>query len=108
MSELTFEVTSANFQEKVLKSELPVLVEFGAEWCPPCKMLKPVIDDLARRYAGKMQVGLLDCDAEPDIQQKYGIMGLPTLLLFQNGTPVQFMVGYMPRERIEAKLLPHL
>lgn len=108
MGHLTFEVTNRNFEQQVLNSQVPVLVEFGADWCPPCKMLKPIVDELARRYQGKMTVGVIDSDAYPELQQSYGVMGLPTLILFQNGAPVQRIVGYVPREKIEAKLLPYL
>jgi thioredoxin 1 len=71
-------------------------------------MLKPIVDELARRYAGKLSIGTLDSDDYPEISQKFGVMGLPTLILFQNGSPVQRIVGYTSRERIEAKLLPYL
>ena len=108
MGNLTFEVTSQNFQAQVLASPLPVLVEFAADWCPPCKMLKPIVDAIARRYEGKLTVGIVDSDAYPEMVSNFGVMGLPTLILFQNGSPVQRIVGYTPRERIEAKLLPYL
>ena len=108
MVSFTFEVTNGNFQEMVLKAKLPVLVEFGAEWCPPCKMLKPIIDQIARKYQGRLSIGVVDDDASPEIREQFGVMGLPTLILFQNGVPVERIVGYTPRERIEAKLLPYL
>ncbi|MEP7294405.1 MAG: thioredoxin domain-containing protein [Chloroflexota bacterium] len=108
MAHATFEVTRANFQTQVLDSALPVLVEFTADWCPPCKMLAPTIHALADKYAGKLSVGFLDADEHPDYVQQFGVMGLPTLILFRGGKPVQRMVGYQPRERIEALLLPHL
>jgi thioredoxin 1 len=71
-------------------------------------MLKPIVDEIARRYQGRLTVGTLDSDTYPEIGQEYGVMGLPTLILFQNGAPVQRVVGYTPRDRIEAKLLPYL
>ena len=108
MVHATFEVTSDNFQEQVLGSALPVLVEFGADWCPPCKMLAPTIHALATKYADTLHVGIIDSDAYPEFVQRYGVMGLPTLILFQNGKPVQRMVGFQPKERIEAQLLPYL
>lgn len=108
MGQYTVEVTSQNFQSQVLASQLPVLVEFTADWCPPCKMLKPILDDLARRYEGKLTVGVVDSDEYPEIRDSFGVMGLPTMILFRNGAPVERIVGYTPRERIEAKLLPHL
>lgn len=108
MVRTTFEVTGGNFDAQVLKSSLPVLVEFGAEWCPPCKMLAPTIHALAAKYAGKLSIGTLDADEYPQFVQQYGVMGLPTLILFQNGKPVQRIVGFQPRERVEAQLLPYL
>jgi thioredoxin 1 len=108
MGNLTFEVTRENFQAQVLASQVPVLVEFGADWCPPCKMLKPIVDDIARRYEGRLTVGVVDSDVYPEIRDRFGVMGLPTLILFHKGSPVQRIVGYTPRERIEAKLLPYL
>jgi thioredoxin 1 len=71
-------------------------------------MLAPIVHEIARKYEGKLRVGLLDSDANPDIVMQYGVMGLPTLLLFIDGRPVERIVGYTPRERVEAKLLPHL
>src|SRR6185295_13413624 len=105
MNHLTFEVTDQDFEAQVLTSSLPVLIEFTADWCPPCKMLAPVVDELARKYEGKMRVGLLDSDANPQIIQQYGVMGLPTLMLFVDGVPVERIIGFTSRERIEAKLL---
>jgi thioredoxin 1 len=108
MASQTFEATTGNFQAEVLNSSLPVLVDFGADWCPPCKMLEPVVDDLARKYEGKLRVASMDADANPDIIMQYGVMGLPTLILFQGGQPVGRIVGYVPREKLEAKLLSFL
>jgi thioredoxin len=108
MNHLTFEATDEDFGAQVLESALPVLIEFTADWCPPCKMLAPIVHDIARKYEGKLRVGLLDSDANPEVIQQYGIMGLPTLILFVDGSPVERIVGYTSRERIEAKLLPHL
>ena len=104
----TFAASAQNFQQQVLDSSAPVLIEFTADWCPPCKMLAPVMHALAEDYAGQLHVGLLDSDDNPVIVQQYGVMGLPTLILFVGGAPVERMVGYMPRERIEAKIRPHL
>ena len=104
----TFEVTTENFQEEVLQSDLPVLVDFTADWCPPCKMITPLVNEIARKYQGRLRVGALDADAHPQLLQQYGVMGLPTLLLFQEQELVQRIVGYMPRERIEAHLRPYL
>lgn len=108
MNNLTFAVTSANLQEKVLSSDGPVLVEFTAEWCPPCKMIAPLVEDIARKYAGKLAVGILDTDANPDVGPSYGVMGIPTLILFIKGQPVQRVVGYRPLKQLEAAFAPYL
>jgi thioredoxin 1 len=108
MSHHTFDVTDQDFKAQVLDSAVPVLVEFTADWCPPCKMLAPIVHDIARKYEGKLRVGLLDNDVNPQTIQEYGVMGLPTLILFVNGQPVERIMGFKPRERIEAKLVPHL
>ena len=108
MNQLLTEVTAQNFEAQVLEQPSPVMVEFTADWCPPCKMLAPILHEIAEKYAGKLHVGLLDADTQPDIVQQYGVMGLPTLLLFVDGAPVERIVGFVPRERIEAKILPHL
>jgi thioredoxin 1 len=108
MSQVVFEMTSENFQETILHSDVPVLVDFTADWCPPCKMIAPFVDELARKYQGKLAVGSLDVDIHPDIQQQYGIMGLPTLVLFHKGEPVKRIVGFQPRERLESQITPYL
>lgn len=108
MNHLTFETTDQDFGSQVLQSTLPVLIEFTADWCPPCKMLAPIINEIASKYEGKLRVGLLDSDINPQAVQQYRVMGLPTMILFVDGSPVERIVGYTPRERIEAKLLPHL
>ncbi len=104
----TFDVTGETFQQEVLESELPVLIDFWAEWCGPCKMIEPHVVELASEYEGRMRVGRLDADAYPDILMQYGIMGIPTLILFKDGEPVERLTGYMPKDRIAGKLEPHL
>lgn len=108
MGHHTFEINEANFQQEVLESALPVLVDFGADLCPPCKMIAPFVDAIAQKYEGQLRVGMVDSDANPELVQTFGVMGLPTLLLFQAGQPVQRVMGYQPKERIEAAILPHL
>ena len=108
MHRQTFEATEQDFGSQVLESSLPVLIEFTAEWCPPCKILAPIVNEIAQKYDGKLRVGLLDSDNNPRIVQQYAVMGLPTLILFVDGAPVERIVGFAPRERIEAKVLPHL
>jgi thioredoxin 1 len=106
MGAKTFEVT--DFQNQVLQSSEPVLVDFWAEWCGPCKMIGPLVDQIAEEYTGKMRVGKLDADAYPEVLMQYNIMGIPTLILFKDGQPVERVTGYQPKDRITAKLVPHL
>ena len=108
MNQLTFAVTEQDFATEVLASDLPVLVEFTADWCPPCKMIAPIINQIASEYEGQLRVGVLDSDANPALVQAYGVMGLPTMILFVDGAPAERIIGYMPRPRIESKLRPHL
>ena len=82
------------FETEVLQSEAPVLVDFYADWCGPCKMMAPVIDRIAGEYEGRLTVGKLDVDAHPDVAMRYGIMGIPTLGIFQGGKLVDRLVGY--------------
>jgi thioredoxin 1 len=100
--------TGDNFQLEVLQSDTPVLVDFTAEWCGPCHMLAPVVEKLNAEWNGAVKVGQLDADANADLVMQYGVMGLPTLILFKNGQPVERLAGYMRRERILSKLQPHL
>ncbi len=92
-SENLSEFTDANFEQEVLKSELPVLVDFWAEWCMPCRMLAPTIEKVAKDYAGKVKVGKVDTDANRDISIKYGISAIPTVILFKNGEIAKKFVG---------------
>ncbi len=85
--------TDDNFEEEVLKSEQPVLVDFWAEWCMPCRMLAPTIEKIAKDFAGKVKVGKIDTDANRDVSVKYGISAIPTVILFKNGQVAQKFVG---------------
>jgi thioredoxin 1 len=100
--------TDDNFQLEVLQSAIPVLVDFTAEWCGPCHMLAPVVDQLSAQWNGSEKVGRQDADANASSVMQYGVMGLPTLILFKKGQPVEKLAGFMRRERILAKLKPHL
>ncbi|MFN8380011.1 MAG: thioredoxin [Anaerolineae bacterium] len=102
------EVTTQSFEKDVLKSSTPVLVDFWAEWCGPCRMLSPIVEQLAGEYSGKLRVVMLDADASPDVVMSYGVMGLPTLILFKNGEPVARITGYQPKDRIVKQIQPHL
>ena len=108
MGKFTFEVTRDNFQEQVLDASLPVLVDYWATWCPPCKMIEPNVEEIARKYQGQLLVGKVDVDQYPELQEMYDIWGIPTQILFQNGQPVQRIVGFKPLPRLEAELLPYL
>ncbi len=108
MHKFTFAVTSANFQERVLNSAVPVLVEFGASWCPPCKMIAPLVEDIARKYTGRLAVGVVDDDTDPEIAPMYDVQGLPTLILFQKGQPIQRIIGFKPQKHLEAALLSYV
>jgi thioredoxin 1 len=108
MSTKTFEVTEATFEQDVLKSDTPVLIDFWAVWCGPCKMIAPVVEQLAEEYGDKMRVGKVDADANQNILMDYGIMGIPTLILFKGGEPVVRITGYRPKNQIIAQLQAHL
>jgi len=103
-----FEVTDATFQADVLQSSLPVLIDFWAEWCVPCKAIAPIVHDIAQQYEGKLKVGTLDAEANTDTTMRYQVMGLPTLILFKNGTAVERITGRTSKDKLIAKLKPHL
>mgnify|MGYP000243905862 FL=1 len=97
-------VTDSNFEEKVLKSDKPVLVDFWAEWCGPCLAIAPVIDELSKEYEGKADVVKLNVDENPQVPMNYGIMNIPTLLIFKNGEVVDKQVGAAPKPVLAKKL----
>ncbi len=102
MSEHLKHVTDANFEEEVLKASGPVLVDFWATWCGPCKMIAPVLDELAEEYAGKLQICKLDVDANPATAPKYNVKGIPTLIIFKNGNVEAKKVGAMSKSQLAA------
>jgi thioredoxin 1 len=102
------EVDELNFEDEVLSAQGPVLVDFGAVWCGPCKMLDPIIEELAGDWEDAVKVVKLDIDQNPSVPMNYGIMGVPTLMLFKDGEPLERLVGYMPKDKILDKLTPHL
>ena len=100
MAEIT--LTESNFDEVVLKSELPVLVDFWATWCGPCRMLGPVIASVAKEQEGNVLVGKVNVDDNPDLARRFGIRSIPTLMLFRDGTAVNTSMGYLPKDKVEA------
>ncbi len=101
---MALKITSENFEKEVLGSELPVLVDFWATWCGPCKMLAPVIDEIAAEQAGKVVVGKVDVDEAGDLAAKFGIMNVPTVILFKDGKEVNRSVGLVPKQKLLAML----
>lgn len=101
-------VTDADFTERVLHADRPVLVEFWATWCPPCRQLAPILDELAADYAGRVTVAKVDMDASPRTALAYGVMAAPTMMLFRDGEVVHRAVGAMPKRRIARDLEDHL
>ena len=102
------EVTAETFEKEVLQAEKPVLVDFWAEWCSPCRMLAPVLEELAQDLADKLKVVKVDVDTNPSLATRYGIMSIPTLILFKGGQPVEKLIGYMPKARLLDSLKDHL
>ena len=108
MGEHTTELTDSTFDEAVGGSNEPVLVDFWAEWCGPCKMVSPIVSQIAEEYQGKLRVVKVNADANPDLVTQYGVMGLPTLLLLKSGEAVERITGFKPKEKILSQLVGHL
>lgn len=101
-------LSEATFQKEVLEAGTPVLVDFTAVWCQPCKMLDPIVKQLAEDWDGKVKVVKLDVDDNPQLAMDYTVMGVPTLILFKNGKPVERSSGYQPKDRLVKKFSPHM
>jgi len=101
---MALELTDANFDEIVMKSDKPVLVDFWAVWCGPCRMVGPIVEELSKDYEGKALVGKVDVDSNPNISMKFGIRNIPTLLIFKNGQIVDKQVGAVPKATLAGKL----
>ncbi len=97
-------VNDSNFDQVVLKADLPVLVDFWATWCAPCRMVAPVVEGLAKEYEGKVSFAKVDVDQNPKTASRYGIMSIPTLLLFKKGEPVSHIVGFRPKAELKKSL----
>jgi len=107
-SENIKELTDANFEAEVLKSDVPTLVDFWAVWCGPCKQIAPMVDALANDYKGRLKVAKLDVDHNQIVAQQYSVKSIPTLLIFKGGKVVGQLIGAMPRSKLEAELQKHL
>jgi len=103
-----FNVTEATFKAEVLQATESTLVDFWAEWCGPCKIVEPVVEAIAEEYDGKLRVARMDVDSNRQTPGRYGIRGIPTLILFKNGTEVTRIVGYRPKQALVEELLPYI
>ena len=108
MSSKILDVTQMEWEREVLKSSTPVLVDFWAEWCGPCRMVSPIVSQLAEEYAGKLRVVKVNADTNPELLDQYGIMGLPSLLLIKGGEAVERIAGFQPKDKIISKLANHI
>jgi thioredoxin 1 len=102
------QISDETFEKEVLQVKGPVLVDFGAEWCKPCKQLDPLVEELAQEWGSRVKVVKIDSDANVDTTMKYTVMGLPTLILFVDGEPVERLMGFKPKHKIEAMVGGHL
>ena len=100
----TTAINDKDFEDAVLNSDIPVLVDFWAEWCMPCRMIAPIVEELAKEYTGKMKFVSVDVDANPDTAMKYNIRSIPALIVFKNGLPIDQIVGAVPKSALQKKV----
>lgn len=105
---MAIELTASNFEELVIKTDKPVLIDFWAEWCGPCRMVGPLVEELAKEFDGRAIIGKVDVDTQPEIAERYGIRNIPALLYFKNGELVDKQVGAVPKSVLHQKLLKQL
>ena len=107
MSEPTH-ITDDTFEAEVIQSNMPAIVDFWAPWCAPCHMIAPILEEIAADYDGQLKVAKLDVDQNPKVATQFGVMSIPTMILFKDGEAVERLIGYMPKERLLEKVTSHL
>lgn len=101
-------VSDASFENEVLKAQQPVLVDFWAEWCGPCRMIAPILENIAEEYSDSLKITKLDVDQNPQVSMRFSVQSIPTLILFKDGQPIERIIGYMPKDRLLSKIKPHI